>query len=196
MTLDGEVTTWLLGTDWSWGQWPGGGEARRSTAGLLLSRSTSDGGYDSPAGASSGEVAATLTGVFPWGSHRFTDRLAVWGVAGYGQGALEVTPKLPTGEDDATLTADLNLWLAAAGLRGTLLDGGNDGLTITGTTDAMVVGNSSERVTGLEAAQATVTRLRLGVEAQRPIPFGNPDSGAEAGSGGRAHTIPGVGAPP
>ena len=183
LTLDGEVTTWMLGTDWSWGQGTGGGEARRSTAGLLLSRSTSDGGYDSPAGASSGDVAATLTGVFPWGSHRFTDRLAVWGIAGYGQGALEVTPKLPTGEDDATLTTDLNLWLAAAGLRGNLLDGGNDGLTITGKTDAMVVGNTSERVTGLEAAQATVTRLRLGVEAQRPFALGNPDSGSEAGSG-------------
>ena len=183
LALDGEVTTWLLGTDWSWGQGTGGGEVRRSTAGLLLSRSRADGGYDSPAGGPSGDVDATLTGVFPWGSHRFTDRLAVWGVAGYGQGELEVTPKLSTGEDDATLTADLNLWLAAAGLRGTLLDGGNDGLTITGTTDAMVVGTTSERVTGLEAAQATVTRLRLGVEAQRPIPLGNPDSGAEEGSG-------------
>ena len=63
------------------------------------------------------------------------------------------------------------------------MDGGNDGLTITGTTDAMVVGNSSEQVTGLEAAQATVTRLRLGVEAQRPITLGNPDPEAEEGSG-------------
>ena len=182
LSLDGEVTTWLLGTDWSWGQWPGS-EARRSTAGLLLSRSRADGGYDSPAGASSGDVDATLTGVFPWGSHHFTDRLAVWGAVGYGQGVLEVTPKLPTGEDDATLTTDLNLWLAAAGLRGTLLDGGTDGLTITGKTDAMVVGTTSERVTGLEAAQATVTRLRLGLEAQRPFALGNPDSGTGAGSG-------------
>ena len=47
----------------------------------------------------------------------------------------------------------------------------------------MVVGNSSEQVTGLEAAQATVTRLRLGVEAQRPITLGNPDPEAEEGSG-------------
>ena len=183
LSLDGEVTTWLLGTDWSWGQWPGS-EARRSTAGLLLSRSRANGGYDSPAGGPSGDVDATLTGVFPWGSHRFTDRLAAWGVAGYGQGELEVTPKLPDRDKDgAAITTDLNLWLAAAGLRGTLLDGGNNGLTITGKTDAMVVGNSSERVTGLEAAQATVTRLRLGIEAQRPIPLGNPDSGAEEGSG-------------
>ena len=182
LTLDGEVTTWLLGTDWSWGQSPDGGDARRSTAGLLLSRSRADGGYDRPAGASSGDVDATLTGVFPWGSHRFTDRLEAWGAVGYGQGALEVTPKLPTGEDDATLTTDLNLWLADGGLRGTLLDGGNDGLTITGKTDAMVVGNTSERVTGLEAAQATVTRLRLGMEAHRPFALGKPESGTEEGS--------------
>ena len=125
-------------------------------------------------------METTLTGMFPWGRHRFTDRLELWGAVGYGQGELEVTPKLPTGEDDATLTADLNLWLAAAGLRGTLLDGGNDGLTITGKTDAMVVGTSSERVTGLESAEATVTRLRLGLEAQRPFPLGNPESGAGA----------------
>ena len=34
MTLDGEVTTWLLGADWNWGQWTGR-EARRSTARVL-----------------------------------------------------------------------------------------------------------------------------------------------------------------
>ena len=32
-TLDGEVTTWLLGTDWSWGPWPDGGDARRPPPG-------------------------------------------------------------------------------------------------------------------------------------------------------------------
>ena len=28
LNLDGEVTTWMVGTDWSWGQWQGS-EARR-----------------------------------------------------------------------------------------------------------------------------------------------------------------------
>ena len=177
VTLDGEVTTLMLGTDWSWGQWHGG-EARRSTAGLLLSRSTGDGDY---AGAEdAGEVDATLSGVFSWVGHRFTDRLEAWGAAGYGQGELQVTPRLDTGMDGAALTAELNLWLAAAGLRGTLLDGGSDGLTITGKSDAMVVGTSSGETRGMTAARARVTRLRLGVEAQRHIPLGNPasDSGA------------------
>ena len=95
-----------------------------------------------------------------------------------------MTPKQSTDEGDTTLTADLNLWLAAGGLRGTLLDGGSDGLILTGTTDAMVVGTSSSSGNGadggtLEAAQATVTRLRLGLEAQRPFHLGNPASGSE-----------------
>ena len=48
----------------------------------------------------------------------------------------------------------------------------------------MAVGTSSGSVTGQDgnpaAAQATVTRLRLGLEAQRPFSFGNPDSDARA----------------
>ena len=140
LSLDGEVTTWMLGTDWRWGQWPDGGEGRRSIAGLLLSRSTGDGGYAGSEDA--GEVDATLTGVFPWIGHRFSHQLEAWGAAGYGQGELEVTPKLKDkAKDGATLTADLNLWLAAGGLRGTLVDGGSEGLTLTGKGDAMVGGH-------------------------------------------------------
>ena len=182
LSLDGEVTTWMLGTDWRWGQWPDGGETRRSIAGLLLSRSTADGGYAGSEDA--GDVDATLTGVFPWIGHRFSHQLEAWGAAGYGQGELEVTRKLKDrAKNGATLTADLNLWLAAGGLRGTLVDGGNEGLTLTGKGDAMVVGTSSGETRGMKAAEATVTRLRLGLEAHRPFTLGNPESGSEAGSG-------------
>ena len=181
LSLDGQVTTVMLGTDWSWGQWPDGGQARRSIAGLLLSRSTADGGYT---GSDAGEVDATLTGVFPWIGHRFSHQLEAWGAAGYGQGELEVTPKpKDTDKNGATLTADLNLWLAASGLRGTLVDGGSEGLTLTGKGDALVVGTSSGETRGMKAAEATVTRLRLGLEAHRPFPLGNPELVSGAGSG-------------
>lgn len=64
------------------------------------------------------------------------------------------------------LNAHLNLWMAAGGLRGTLMDGGGTGLTLTGVTDPLVVGTSSVRGLGakgkLSAADAMVTRLRLG----------------------------------
>ncbi|SAY38655.1 hypothetical protein, partial [Candidatus Synechococcus spongiarum] len=68
-----------------------------------------------------GDVDATLTRVFSWGRHRFSQRLQGWGTVGYGQVELEVTPELATGKDGAAMTTDLNLWLAAAGLCGTLL---------------------------------------------------------------------------
>ena len=178
----------MLGTDWSWGQGQST-EARRSTAGLLLSRSTALGGYgggdQSGDVGDGGNVKTTLTGVFPWTRHRFTDRLEVWGGAGYSQGELEVTPKLADADKDgATLTTDLSLWQAAGSLRGTLLAGGKDGFTLTGKTDVMAVGTASGQVTGkdgnLAAAQATVTRLRLGLEAQRPFSLGDSESGAGA----------------
>ena len=112
LSLDGEVTTWLLGADWHWGHWPDGGNARRSTAGLVVSRSSSSGGYGTGANGREGEVDSTLTGAFPWARHRFTDRLEVWGAAGYGQGDLKVTPKHPgTERKGAAIETDLNLWL-------------------------------------------------------------------------------------
>ena len=178
LSLDGQVTTVMLGTDWRWGQWPDGGQARRSIAGLLLSRSTADGGYT---GSDAGEVDAILTGVFPWIGHRFSHQLEAWGAAGYGQGELQVTPKQKDrAKNGATLTADLNLWLAAGGLRGTLVDGGSEGLTLTGKGDALVVGTSSGETRGMKAAEARVTRLRLGLEGHRPFVFGNPESGSGA----------------
>ena len=110
LSLDGEVTTWLLGADWHWGHWPDGGNARRSTAGLVVSRSSSSGGYGTGANGREGEVDSTLTGAFPWARHRFTDRLEVWGAAGYGQGDLKVTPKHPgTERKGAAIETDLNL---------------------------------------------------------------------------------------
>ena len=74
----------MLGTDWSWGQGQST-EARRSTAELLLSRSTALGGYGGGYGGGDqsgdvgdgGDVKTTLTGVFPWARHRFTPRLEV-----------------------------------------------------------------------------------------------------------------------
>ena len=193
LTLDGEVATGMFGADWTRGRW---------TTGLILSHSSGEGGYSDGSGSpgsgsgaggadtgagSGGSVEATLTGLFPWTRHALSDRLEAWGMAGYGAGDLTVTPKKPgTDEGGAVIRADLDLRMAAVGLRGTLLDGGGEGggfwggLTLTGKTDAMVVQTASGQGQGsdggnLEAARATVTRLRLGVEASRPILF---ESGA------------------
>ena len=187
ITLDGEVAIGMLGADWTRGRW---------TAGVIVSRSSGEGGYsgapatvdgsgdgagDGPASGFStgtdGRVEATLTGLFPWARHALSERLEAWGAAGYGAGELTVTPKKPgTEEDGAATRTDLDLRMAAAGLRGTMLDGGADGLTLTGKTDALVVQTASGRGRSaddkLEPARATVTRLRLGVEANRPVGLG------------------------
>ena len=183
LTLDGEAQTGMLGLDWT----QGAGAGSRA-AGLIVSHSRGEGGWSGRTGGEtsgetgapgiSGEVEAALTGVFPWGRLGITDRLDAWGAAGYGAGDLTVTPKKPgTDEDGAAIRADLDLWMAAAGLRGTLMDGGGEGLTLTGKTDAMAVETSSGRGTGtdggnLEPARATVSRLRLGVEASQPVALG------------------------
>ena len=148
----------MVGVDWARENW---------TAGLIVSRSAGDGGY---VGHSKGRVEAALTGLYPWGRLALSERVDVWGAAGYGTGELSVTPKKPgTDEDGATVRTDLHLRMAAAGLRGNLLDGGRDGLTLTAKTDALIVQTVSDAAHGpdggnLAAARASVTRLRLGLE--------------------------------
>ena len=189
LTVDGEVVTGMLGTDWTRGSGAGAW-----SAGLIVSHSAGEGGYwGAPAagdGASrsgaSGKAEAVLSSLFPWVRHALTERLEAWGAAGVGAGELTVTPKLPgTDEDGAAMRAALDLRMATAGLRGTLLDGGGDGFTLTGKTDAMAVQTASGRGRGadggnLESARATVTRLRLGLEASRLVALG---FGAGSGAG-------------
>ena len=191
LTLDGEVVTGMLGADWTGGRW---------TAGLIVSHSAAEGGYSGAPDAgdvpgdgagtaagsgpgsgsgTGGRVEATLTGVFPWARHAFSERLEAWGAAGYGQGELTVTPKRPgTDEDGAAIRTDLDLRMAAAGLRGVLLDPeSGSGFQLTGKTDAMVVQTASGRGRSadggnLAPARATVSRLRLGLEGSRPIGLG------------------------
>ena len=157
LALDGEVTSAMLGTDWRHGRW---------TTGLVVAHNLGEGGYrDGGDGAGSGTIEATLTGLYPWLRHALSDRLEAWGAAGYGAGSLTLEPG-----DEPAIRTDLDLWMAAAGLRGTIVDGGGEGLTLTGKTDATIVQTSTDAVSGsgagggLAAAEAEVTRLRLGLE--------------------------------
>ena len=196
LALDGEVATALLGADWSPGSGPG--QAGRATMGLILGHSRGEGGYRDAAGGG-GTVASTLTGLYPWGRYALSERVSVWGVAGWGEGTLSLTPENAdpgsgpeqAGERQPVLRADLELMMGALGLRGTLLDPGSgspgsgpgqagtggglfDGFTLTGKADAMAVRTSTGRGRGadggtLASSEAVVTRLRLGLEASRPV---------------------------
>ena len=68
-------------------------------------------------------------------------------------------------EDDAAIETDMDLMMAAVGLRGVAMkapESGGPELAVK--SDAMVVRTTSDAVQGLEAATAEVTRLRLGLE--------------------------------
>ena len=153
LSLDGEVFSTMLGADWTKRPW---------TADVLLSHTQAKGSYQ---GASAGRVESDLTGLYPYGQHALTSRLSVWGVAGYGTGTLAVTPDgLPTVE------TDIDLAMAAVGLRSVLLEApGEGGPELAAVTDVMGVRTNSDAVRdedggNLAAAKTEVSRVRLGVE--------------------------------
>ena len=158
LRLDGEVTSTMLGADFASG---------RATAGLMLSHSRGEGGYRSDAG--DGEVSSTLTGLYPYGRYRVNERLSVWGVLGYGEGELTLTP-----EDIAPIDADMDLAMAGAGMRNEVVTPGEDGGPgLAVISDGFVVRTSTEAVPGaLAAVEARVSRLRLGLEGSYLLTLG------------------------
>ena len=156
VSLDGEVANGMLGADWTRGA---------AAAGLVVSRSRGEGSYRGQ--ASGGAITSSLTGVFPWAGYSLSERLSVWGVAGLGQGRQTLTPK-----GQAPIETDLDLAMAAAGLRSVLAERPETGgIELALKSDAMGMRTSTAGVRGLEADEADVTRLRLGLEGSRPLTF-------------------------
>ena len=148
LSLDGEVASALLGADWARDRW---------IAGLLVSRSEGEGSYR---GQGEGTVSSTLTAFWPYGRYAVNDRVTVWGMAGYGAGELTLTP-----DGQSAMRTGMELAMGAVGLRGVAVEApAEGGVELAVKTDAMAVRTSSEKVAGLEAASADVTRLRLGLE--------------------------------
>ena len=161
LAVDGEVTSAFVGADWSRGPGSASG-AGAAMLGLILSHSRGEGAYRSGGG---GTVSATLTGLYPWGRYALSERLATWAAAGYGEGALTLTPGGGDGAGRAALRTDLDLAMGAAGLRGIVVEAPETGgPELAVTADALGVRTTSAAVPGLAAADADVTRLRLGLE--------------------------------
>ncbi len=160
LTLDGEVGNLMLGADFVRG---------RATAGLMLSHARGSGGYR---GESAGHIEASLTGLYPYGRYEASDRLSVWGVAGYGEGTLRVDP-----EAQAALETDMDLAMASVGVRSILMKAPPEGgAELAIKSDAMAVRTTSEAVStagagNLAASEADVTRIRLGLEGSRAFRF-------------------------
>ena len=154
LSLGGDVRTTMAGADYAKGP---------LVAGLSLSHSRGLGEY---AGVAGGQVTSSVTGLYPWLGYKATDRVTVWGVAGYGAGGLRLTP-----QGGPALEAGLSMAMAAAGTRGELVAGGSGGFALAFKADALWVGTSIDGVDGaagrLAATAAAVTRFRTGLEGSR-----------------------------
>ena len=154
LSLGGDVRTMMFGADYAKGP---------LVTGLSLSNSRGLGEY---AGVTDGQVASAVNGLYPWLGYKLSDRVSVWGVTGYGKGALTLTPG-----EGAALTSGLSMAMAAAGTRGALVGGGASGFELAFKADALWVGTSIDGVEGpggnLAATAAAATRFRTGLEAAR-----------------------------
>ena len=159
VSLDGDVTTLLVGADWSTGRWQ---------AGAALSHSWANGSYDGEDDAD-GEISTSLTGLFPYGRYALTPRLDLWATAGYGWGQLSLKPD-GNGEE---YEPDTTMAMVALGMDGLLLDGGSEGVSLNATADLLSLKTTSEEIEGLESSEGNVSRFRLGLEATRPFPLAN-----------------------
>ena len=155
VTLDGTVTTGMLGADYARGQW---------LLGLALMQSSADGGYTGGcseadgAAPCGGDVEASLTAAVPYALLEASERLRIWTALGYGTG--DVT--LGTGMG-GRLEAGTDWQMAALGMRGDVFaPSAGPGLALT--SDALWTRTQSAAVQGLASSDSSVTRLRLGLE--------------------------------
>ena len=154
LTLSGEVTSAMLGADWLRDAW---------TAGLLVSHSRGEGSYR---GANGGTVSSTLTGLYPYGRYMVNERLSVWGVAGYGEGSLTLTPDRPGRRSRPAWTSRWARRAFAGWPWRRRAEGGvevSDHLRRAGGAHEL---SRRQAAAGgnLAGAEAEVTRLRLGLE--------------------------------
>ena len=152
LKLDGDVVTATAGADY---------ERGAVLAGLALAYSTGSGTYDHDS-ERSGTVASTLLSVHPYARVTLHERLAVWGLFGYGLvGHLT--------QDDAAADAvetGTGLLMGAFGVDGLLLAAAQSGgLELAARADGLLLRMSSAAAAGLAASEADLSRWRLLLEA-------------------------------
>ena len=159
LSIDGEVISATIGADRRSGRW---------LLGAMVKHSIGKGSYSGDGGA--GDVESTLTGIYPYAAVDLNPRLLAWGSVGLGEGSLTLTPQNPeTGEDNPAIKTGISLGMAAFGARGNLIEpAGGSGFRLDVEADAFWVRTSSDEVRSeagnLAAAEADVTRLRLGID--------------------------------
>ena len=160
LSLDGDVLTGTLGVDSEWERW---------LAGVAVSHSRGDGAVTGTEAEGRGELENTLTSLHPYLRYAVTDRLDVWGVLGYGWGALTLEQGA-----GGPLETDTTLMMGAFGGRGLVLAAAETGgFELATRTDAMFMRMTSDEVSTvagtLASTDAAAHRLRVVLEGSRPV---------------------------
>ena len=110
-TMDGDVTTGLVGFDAEW---------ERALAGIMLSQSSGDGSYrlDPAKGDDAGTVESSLTGVYPYARVDLNRQVSAWALAGIGSGELTLHQ-----QGGKPMPTDISMRMGAVGVKGQVLDG-------------------------------------------------------------------------
>ncbi len=156
LTLDGDVSTGVLGADY---------ESGKVLMGVALAYSAGDGSYTM--GDVKGELESTLASVHPYLRYKMSERFSVWGVLGLGEGELKHEMKITGENTDKRVETDISMGMAAFGTRGALASVA--GYDFTWKSDVLVVRTESEAVPDLNAADARTRRLRLMLEGSREV---------------------------
>ena len=97
----------------------------------------------------------------------FSERIALWGLAGAGSGSLTLRP------DGRPIETDVSMRTGAVGITGEVLDGsGPSGVGLSVRSDAMWVETKTDRTEGMMESAGEVSRLRLILEGQRAFAVG------------------------
>ena len=175
-SLDGEVETAIVGSDFAQDDW---------LVGLALSRSEGEGGYrdtdvdprpvsqdcpptggtkpeacDEAVRTGDGKVEASLTALTPYAALQASERLKLWGAAGYGSGNVRLKTRL-----GQSLKTDIDWQMLAFGLRGDVISPPSEGgLALALVSDALWTRTSSKKSSELAASDSDVSQVRFGLE--------------------------------
>ena len=162
VSMDGDVTTGLVGFDAEW---------ERALLGIMFSQSSGDGSYrlDPEKGDDAGTVESSLTGVYPYAHIDLNAKVSAWALAGAGSGELTLHQ-----EGGQPMPTDISMRMGAIGVKGQMLDGsGPSGVGLNVKSDAMWVGTKSSDTDELAPTEGAVTRLRLILQGERVFEAGN-----------------------
>ena len=155
LSLTGGPITALLGVDRQQG---------RMLAGLAVAHSSGTGEFDVHTAEEAfrkGELGSYLTSVHPYLRVAMTERLAAWGLLGYGRGQMERMGDRPD--------TDIEMKMGGLGTRGTLLSATKSSdFDVALKSDAFLVRTDADAA--VQPALETMTsRLRLQLEGGRPV---------------------------